>query len=111
MLGANAAMTSALTWAGTFRGIGTRLPRDYAGLSASRNGWLQSFCGNRAVPRPRVRQLAPLIEKIAALVGGFGLVALGMRQCRLIDFGWKRSLFGGPISKRRAETVHDLPQR
>src|SRR6266849_4234247 len=83
---------------GSCRNLGNSFPyRDDVGAS-SRLG---------AVPRPRIHQLAPFVEEIAALVGCFGLVAFGMRQSRFSDFGRKRSLLGSPISKCRAETVYD----
>ncbi len=45
----------------------------------------QGRCFGFAEAGPSIHELAPLLEQIAAPIGGFGLVADGMRQRLLAD--------------------------
>src|SRR5215470_3145337 len=59
-----------------------------------------------AEPRPSLHQLPALLEQIAAPVGGLDLVADGMGQRHLRDFGREAGALRGPIAERRSESVH-----
>src|SRR5258708_11189605 len=54
---------------------------------------------------PRIHESSALLEHVAALVGGFGLVVEDMGERRLDQLAWEVGALGRPGLERRAEAV------